>query len=53
METVKVNFGYFWPDFNPADNYFTRILSLTYKVEISDDPDLYFFTHPYNGKRPL
>jgi alpha(1,3/1,4) fucosyltransferase len=50
METVKVNFGYFWPDFNPADNYFTRILSLTYKVEISDDPDLYFFTHPYNGK---
>jgi len=51
METIKVNFGYFWSDFNPADNYFTKVLSLKYKVELSDDPDLYFFTHAYNGKR--
>lgn len=51
METIKVNFGYFWPDFNPADNYFTRILSKKYNVVLSDDPDLFFFTHAYNGKR--
>jgi hypothetical protein len=51
METIKINFGYFWPDFNNEDNYFTRILSLKYKVEISDNPDFIFFTHPYNGHR--
>jgi hypothetical protein len=51
VETIKINFGDFWPDFNSEDNYFTRILSLKYKVEISDDPDIFFFTHPYNGKR--
>ena len=51
METVKINFGYFWPDFNKEDNYFTRALAKNYKVEISDDPDLFFFTHSYNGQR--
>ncbi len=51
MQTIKVNFGYFWPDFDKADNYFTRVLSRKYKVELSDDPDLFFFTHAYNGKR--
>ncbi|HMK24623.1 MAG TPA: glycosyltransferase family 10 [Chitinophagaceae bacterium] len=51
METIKINFGYFWPDFNPEDNYFTKALSPNYKVEISNDPDLFFFTHAYNGKR--
>lgn len=50
MQTIKVNFGYFWPDFDPANNYFTRVLSKKYKVEVSDDPDLFFFTHAYNGK---
>lgn len=51
MQTIKVNFGYFWPDFDPADNYFTRALSKKYRVVLSDDPDLFFFTHAYNGKR--
>ncbi len=51
MQTIKVNFGYFWPDFNPEDNYFTKVLSRKYKVELSDDPDLYFFTHAYNNQR--
>lgn len=51
MKTIKVNFGYFWPDFKKEDNYFTRVLSLKYKVEISEKPDFFFFTHPYNGKR--
>lgn len=51
MQTLKINFGYFWPSFNNEDNYFTRILSEKYKIEISENPDFYFFTHPYNGKR--
>lgn len=51
METIKVNFDRFWPDFDPEDNYFTRILRKKYHVEISNDPDLYFFTYPYGGAR--
>jgi hypothetical protein len=51
MEILKVNFGSFWPGFDNSDNYFTRILSRKYKVVISEDPDLYFFTHNYSGKR--
>ena len=52
METLKINFGYFWKDFDKKDNYFTRLLSKRYKVVVTDDPDFYFFTHSYyNGKR--
>lgn len=51
METIKVNFDYFWNDFDPADNYFTRILSKKYKVELSDKPDLFFFTNTYGGSK--
>lgn len=51
METIKVNYDRFWPDFDPADNYFTRILGRKYHVELSDNPDLYFFTYPYGGAR--
>lgn len=51
MKRLKINFGYFWPDFKKDDNYFTRILSLKYKIEITDNPDFFFFTHLYNGKR--
>jgi hypothetical protein len=51
MQTIRVNFGDFWDDFNPQDNYFTRVLKKKYNVELSEDPDLFFFTHSYNGKR--
>jgi hypothetical protein len=52
LETLKVNFGFFWEGFNNNDNYFTQLLSKRYHVEISDNPDFYIFTHPYyNGKR--
>lgn len=50
MKTIKVNFGYFWPGFDNTDNYFTRILSKKYNVVLSENPDLYFFTHTYNNK---
>ena len=51
MEIIKVNFGDFWEGFNKEDNYFTKILRRKYLVEIADDPDFYFFTHPCNGNR--
>lgn len=49
MKTIKVNFGYFWPSFDNNDNFFTKILSKKYHVVLSDDPDIYFFTHSYNN----
>jgi alpha(1,3/1,4) fucosyltransferase len=50
-QTIRVAFGNFWPGFDPQDNYFTRVLKKNYEVVLSNDPELYFFTHPYNGKR--
>jgi hypothetical protein len=50
VETLKINFGHFWPSFDKQDNYFTRVLSKRYALELSEDPDYYFFTHPYDGK---
>jgi hypothetical protein len=49
MDTVKVKFDELYHGFNTTDNFFTRHLSAKYKVEISDDPDFYFFTHPLFG----
>ncbi len=51
METLKINFGFFWKGFDNHNNFFTRLLSKRFNVEISDNPDFYFFTHPYDGKR--
>ncbi len=49
MQTIKVKFDKLYDGFNISDNFFTRHLSVKYKVEISDDPDFYFFTHPLFG----
>jgi len=49
VRALKINFGYFWQHFRKEDNYFTRLLSIKYDIEISDKPDLYFFTHSYDG----
>jgi alpha(1,3/1,4) fucosyltransferase len=51
MKLLKVNYGYFWIGFNKTDNYFTRLLSRKYRIELSDNPDLFFFTHNFNGRR--
>ena len=51
METIKIKFGTFWKGFDYEDNIFIRILSAKYNVEITDDPQLYFFTYPYDGNR--
>ena len=52
LKTLKLNFGYFWPEFDNDNNYFTRLLSKRYNVVISNNPDFYIFTHPYyNNKK--
>lgn len=51
MRTIRVAFGDFWPGFDPQNNYFTRALEINYKVELHQEPELFFFTHPYNGRR--
>ncbi len=51
MEKIRIKFGDFWHDFDPKDNMFTRVLSTKFEIEFSDDPQYYFFTHAYNGKR--
>jgi hypothetical protein len=39
-----VYFTDFWPDFNPADNYFWCLLSERYELELSTSPDILFFS---------
>jgi hypothetical protein len=51
MQTIKVKFDTFYKGFNTTDNFFTRLLSAKYNVEISDDPDFYFFTHRVYGSK--
>lgn len=42
MKEIKIKFIGFWPDFDYNNNFFTEILSLYYKVIISDKPDYLF-----------
>jgi alpha(1,3/1,4) fucosyltransferase len=42
---MKINFVDFWPNFLKHDNYFFRLLSQKYKVEIDEvDPDIVFMS---------
>ncbi len=43
-KTIKINFRYFWKDFNPEDNFFTNILRKNYNVIVSDIPDYMFYS---------
>lgn len=52
METLKIDYGFFWHGFDKTNNFFTRLLSKRFNVVISENPDFYFFTHSYyTGKR--
>lgn len=44
---IKVNFSDFWTNFLKEDNFFYHTLSLKYDVEISDNPDVLFFSVDY------
>lgn len=44
---IKVNFSDFWTNFLKEDNFFYHALSLRYDVEISENPDILFFSVDY------
>jgi alpha(1,3/1,4) fucosyltransferase len=48
MKHIRINFADFWPNFDRTDNYFYHLLSTKYSVEISDNPDILFFSVDYN-----
>lgn len=41
---VKINFTDFWNDFNKKDNFFWNIFSKEYELELSDNPDILFYS---------
>jgi len=41
---LKVQFTDFWPGFNPSNNSFYHLLQQYYNVEISDTPDVLFYS---------
>ena len=41
---IKINFKYFWDNFDPENNFFTNLLSKEYEVVISDKPDYLFYS---------
>ncbi len=43
-KTIKINFKYFWDNFDKKDNFFTYTLKKIYRVEISDNPDYLFYS---------
>jgi hypothetical protein len=51
MRNLKINFADFWPNFDKTDNYFYWLLSQKYSVEISDDPELLFFSVDYSHSK--
>ncbi len=48
---LKINFADFWPGLDPTNNYFFHLLNLKYEVEISNNPDLLFFSVAYGRSR--
>ena len=49
LPSVRIGFAGFWDDFDPADNFFIRLLARRYRVEVVDDPD--FLIHSCVGRR--
>ncbi|MBU2634655.1 MAG: hypothetical protein KJ674_05460 [Nanoarchaeota archaeon] len=44
MKKIKLGFKYFWPGFNPEDNFFTNFLRRHYEVIISKNPDYLIYS---------
>ena len=36
---IRLKFVDFWADFNPRDNFFTRLLESRYRLDHCDSPD--------------
>ncbi len=41
---IKINFIDFWPGFNSHDNYFTNLISDEFDIEISNNPEVIFYS---------
>ncbi|NDC64555.1 MAG: hypothetical protein EBZ59_11355, partial [Planctomycetia bacterium] len=46
---VRIGFAGFWDDFDPRDNFFTRLLAPHFRLEFSESPD--FLVYSYVGGR--
>ena len=44
LQKIKIKFVDFWYGFSPANNYFYKILSSGYDVELCDEPDILIFS---------
>jgi hypothetical protein len=44
MKKIKVNFSDFWNDFDKEDNLFINLIREKYDVEISDEPNILFYS---------
>lgn len=44
-DRIKVNFTDFWPGFKARESYFFTVLSKYFSLEISDQPDILFFSN--------
>ncbi len=42
--TIKINFTDFWYPFNKTNNYFWNLLSKKYDLELSEEPDILFYS---------
>lgn len=43
--TIKINFSDFWQGFDCNNNFILDLLSLDFKIELSDSPDILFCCH--------
>ena len=44
MQLIKIKFVDFWYGFAPDNNYFFKLLSTFYKIELSDEPDFIIYS---------
>ena len=44
MKEIKIDFRYFWKNFNKENNLFINLLKQEYKVTLSQDPEFVFFS---------
>lgn len=44
VTTIKIKFVDFWFGFTPDNNYFFKLLSSRYQVELCDDPDILIYS---------
>jgi hypothetical protein len=44
MKKIKIDFSDFWGGFDKTDNYFYNLLKEEFEVEISNNPDVLFFS---------